>query len=98
MLSLGRLSDEKQRKPTYSVKEILNNTELLKAFKEDCKQGLGILTIILLPDRYPSGAVIFEFPGYRVKRTLRGDEIISWLKSEGFDRWGKDRVQYRLRL
>jgi hypothetical protein len=99
MFKLGKLQDSKPQKPTYTFKDLLNNAELMKAFKDEAKQGLGILTVILLPQKYPSGAFIFDFPSFKLKKTMKGDELINWLKAEGFSKSsGKDKVQYRLKL
>jgi hypothetical protein len=99
MFKIGKITELKQQKPTYTFKDLLNNAELMKAFKEDAKAGLGVLTVILLPAKYPSGAFIFDFPSFKVKKTMKGDELVNWLKIEGFDKkLGKDKVQYRLKL
>lgn len=99
MLSLGKLQETREQKKTYTFNELLRDKELVETFKQDAKMGLGILSVILLPDKYPSAALIFEFPQYKIKRTLRGEELIAWLKAEGFDKkTGKSKVQYRLRI
>lgn len=99
MLRLGKLNEVKQQKETFTFKQLLTNKELMATFKEDAKQGLGVLAVILLPSKYPSGALIFDFPTFRLKRTMKGEDLIQWLKSEGFDKkLGKDKVQYRLKL
>ena len=99
MLSLGKLVEDQQQKETYTFKQLLTNKELMASFKEYANQGLGVLTVILLPSKYPSGALIFDFPTFKLKKTMKGEELIQWLKSEGFDKkTGKSKVQYRLKL
>jgi len=62
--------------------------EWLQSLRQQGKAPNGVfpVVVIMLPSKYPSGAIIFETPDARVKKTVDGELLKQALKAFKFKR------------
>jgi len=80
-------------KPTLKFSEWVGSLRKEKKTPE----GRYLITLILLPSRYPSGAIIFDTGDARIKKTVDGEILKQMLKSFKF-RKEQDREGLKLYL
>jgi len=77
----------------------LRFSEWLQQLRERGKTPLGVfpVVIIMLPSKYPSGAIVFDTQEAKVKKTVDGELLKQALKSFKFKR-ERDREGVRLNI
>jgi len=80
-------------------KQTLKFSEWLRQLRAQGKAPNGAfpVVLILLPSKYPSGAIVFETPEVRVKKSVDGELLKQALKSFKFKR-DRDKEGVRLNI